>query len=119
VDDVNVIFARYTSTEKIESSLKAVPARIISGPDYTGVYIVRLENVNNEKERKAAIIKLRNEPHVIFAEAAQPLSVPKQGGRNHRDALAETDHRDAFVVLRSAGTTGVDGGRAFAHRDPQ
>jgi hypothetical protein len=78
-DDVHVIFARYTSTETIHNLLKAIPARIVAGPDNTGVYTVRLTSVSGKSERQAAIAKLRNQPKVIFAEAAQPMSVSGPG----------------------------------------
>ena len=78
-DDVQVIFSRGTSTEMIEGLLNVLPAKIIDGPNSAGVYTLRLVGVSTKGERQAAIFGLRDRPQVIFAEAAQPLSVPYQG----------------------------------------
>jgi hypothetical protein len=79
VDDVHVIFTRDTSPTTIEDLLESLPARILAGPDSAGVYTVQLLNVRGDAERQAAITGLRSKPQVMFAEAAQPLSVPSPG----------------------------------------
>lgn len=78
-DDIQVIFARGASIETIEDLLESLPANIVNGPDSAGVYTVRLVHVSGESERQAAILALRGRQEVLFAEAAQPLSIPRPG----------------------------------------
>jgi hypothetical protein len=79
-DDIHVIFARGTGSATIDALLNSLPAKIIDGPNGVGVYTVRLLGVASASERQAAILGLRSQPHVIFAEAAQPLSVSNEAG---------------------------------------
>ncbi|HEY6131128.1 MAG TPA: hypothetical protein VIV27_03880, partial [Halioglobus sp.] len=72
-DDVQVIFAPGTSLETIEELFQSLPARIIAGPNSTGIYTVRLLNMTADRDRQTAILELRDQPQIIFAEAAMPL----------------------------------------------
>lgn len=83
-DDVSVIFTTDTSIETIEGLLDLLPAKIVNGPSGAGVYTVRLLGVSGEDDRQAAILGLRGQQEVSFAEAAQPLSVSNPAGGQPR-----------------------------------
>lgn len=68
---VRVVFADQSNLEQIEAILSSVSGHIVKGPSQNGVYEVQIGNQQtNSQEIKDAILHLRKNTSVIFAESA-------------------------------------------------
>lgn len=72
---IRVIFADQSNPEQIEAILSSVSGHIVKGPSQNGVYEVQIGNQQTDsQEVKDAILHLRKNTSVIFAELAHGLS---------------------------------------------
>ncbi len=68
---IRVIFADQSNPEQIEAILSSVSGHIVKGPSQNGVYEVQIGNQQpDSQEIKDAILHLRKNTSVIFAESA-------------------------------------------------
>jgi hypothetical protein len=74
---IRVVFAPEVSIVNINTALRAIPAEIVSGPSEAGVFTLALPNNAESADRvHQALLRLRSDPQVIFAEVA--LARPEQ-----------------------------------------
>lgn len=75
---LRIVFADPLSSEKINAILDSVSGEILSGPSDNGVYEVRIGGHQSSLQVvKAAIMQLKNNQEVVFAELAHGLPASK------------------------------------------
>jgi hypothetical protein len=68
---IRVVFAPEVSITGINIVLRSIPAEIVAGPSEAGVFTLALPNQQEAADRvHQALIRLRSDPQVIFAEVA-------------------------------------------------
>ena len=75
---IRVVFAPEVSIVSINTVLRAIPAEIVSGPSEAGVFTLALPNEAESADRvHQALLRLRSDPQVIFAEVAMARPEPQ------------------------------------------
>jgi len=68
---IRVVFAPEVSIDGINTVLRSIPAEIVAGPSEAGVFTLALPGQDQAADRvHQALIRLRSDPQVIFAEVA-------------------------------------------------
>lgn len=74
---LRVVFAPEVSIAGINEVLRSIPAEIVAGPSEAGVFTLALPSEGGDADRvHQALVRLRSDPQVIFAEVA--LARPEQ-----------------------------------------
>jgi hypothetical protein len=74
---IRVVFAPEVSVVNINSVLRAIRAEIVSGPSEAGVFTLALPNDESADRVHQALVRLRSDPQVIFAEVAMARPEPQ------------------------------------------
>jgi hypothetical protein len=67
---IRVVFEPDVSISGINTVLRSIPAEIVSGPSEAGVFTLTLGDAQSADRVHQALIRLRSDPQVIFAEVA-------------------------------------------------
>jgi hypothetical protein len=79
--DLRVVFTQDISESELQHIISSLPGLVLSGPNESGVYIIRvLENKGEIQDINIWLMKLRSHKAVIFAEPAFSSLMNKSSG---------------------------------------